>query len=148
MKSSLLRFFYHFYQVRRKRRHGHGYHPLQTDNHTTVSRTFHLYKHPLVALEVTTRNTDFRTFTQVHLIGTEEDKMLEEIQKSGKQSNVSMIAFTATPKPDTIQLFGTLNAEGKKESFDLYSMKQTSLDKGTQRKTTENELPSLTKCTA
>lgn len=55
---------------------------------------------------------------------TEEDKMLEEIQKSGKQKNVSMIAFTATPKPDTLQLFGTLNSEGKKESFDLYSMKQ------------------------
>ncbi len=55
---------------------------------------------------------------------TEEDKMVEEIQKSGKQSNVSMIAFTATPKPDTIQLFGTLNASGKKESFDVYSMKQ------------------------
>ena len=55
---------------------------------------------------------------------TEEDKMLEEIQKSGKQKNVSMIAFTATPKSDTLQLFGTLNAEGKKESFDLYSMKQ------------------------
>ena len=55
---------------------------------------------------------------------TEEDKMLEEIQKSGKQNNVSIIAFTATPKPDTIQLFGTLNSEGKKESFDLYSMKQ------------------------
>ena len=33
---------------------------------------------------------------------TEEDKMLEEIQKSGKQSNVSMIAFTATTKPDNI----------------------------------------------
>ena len=55
---------------------------------------------------------------------TEEDKMLEEIRKSGKQGNVSMIAFTATPKPDTLQLFGTLNAEGKKESFDLYSMRQ------------------------
>ena len=55
---------------------------------------------------------------------TEEDKMLEEIQRSGKQDNVSMIAFTATPKPDTIQLFGTLNAQGQKESFDLYSMKQ------------------------
>ena len=27
-------------------------------------------------------------------------------------------------------------------------MKKTSLDKGTQRKTTENELPSLTQCTA
>ena len=55
---------------------------------------------------------------------TEEDLMLEEIRKSGKQSNVSMIAFTATPKPETIQLFGTLNAQGRKESFDLYSMKQ------------------------
>lgn len=30
----------------------------------------------------------------------------------------------------------------------LYSTSQTSLDKGTQRKTTENELPSLTQCTA
>ena len=29
-----------------------------------------------------------------------------------------------------------------------FSGKETSLDKGTQRKTTENELPSLTKCTA
>lgn len=55
---------------------------------------------------------------------TEEDLMLEEIRKSGKQPNVSMIAFTATPKPETIQLFGTLNAQGRKDSFDLYSMKQ------------------------
>jgi len=55
---------------------------------------------------------------------TMEDKISEEIQKSGKQQNVSMIAFTATPKPSTIQLFGTLNAEGKKSSFDLYPMKQ------------------------
>lgn len=28
------------------------------------------------------------------------------------------------------------------------ALMQTSLDKGTQRKTTENELPSLTQCTA
>ena len=55
---------------------------------------------------------------------TEEDKIREEIQKSGKQSNVSIIAFTATPKAETLQLFGTLNADGKKVSFDLYSMKQ------------------------
>lgn len=55
---------------------------------------------------------------------TEEDKMLQEIRRSGKQENVSMIAFTATPKPDTIQLFGTLNPDGNKYSFDVYSMKQ------------------------
>ena len=30
----------------------------------------------------------------------------------------------------------------------LYKSMETSLDKGTQRKTTENELPSLTQCTA
>ncbi|MFL8711773.1 type I restriction endonuclease subunit R [Clostridioides sp. GD02377] len=54
----------------------------------------------------------------------EEDKIVEEIQKSGKQKNVSMIAFTATPKPDTLQLFGTLNDKGQKDSFDLYPMKQ------------------------
>lgn len=55
---------------------------------------------------------------------TLEDKIVDEINKTGKQSNVSMIAFTATPKGDTLQLFGTLNAEGKKEAFDVYSMKQ------------------------
>lgn len=52
------------------------------------------------------------------------DLIEEEIQRCGKQPNVSMIAFTATPKPTTLQLFGTLNEEGKKVAFDLYSMKQ------------------------
>lgn len=32
--------------------------------------------------------------------------------------------------------------------FSEQGQKETSLDKGTQRKTTENELPSLTQCTA
>ena len=52
------------------------------------------------------------------------DFIEEEIARSGKQENVSMIAFTATPKPTTLQLFGTLNENGKKVAFDLYSMKQ------------------------
>lgn len=55
---------------------------------------------------------------------TVEDKIVEEVKKSGKQPNVTMIAFTATPKPGTLQLFGTLNDEGKKVSFDLYCMRQ------------------------
>jgi type I restriction enzyme R subunit len=53
-----------------------------------------------------------------------EEKIKIERAKSGKQPNVTMIAFTATPKPGTIQLFGTLNDEGKKTCFDLYSMRQ------------------------
>lgn len=34
------------------------------------------------------------------------------------------------------------------QEYRIVSAKETSLDKGTQRKTTENELPSLTQCTA
>lgn len=52
------------------------------------------------------------------------DVIEDEIARCGKQPNVSMIAFTATPKPTTLQLFGCLNEEGKKVAFDLYFMKQ------------------------
>lgn len=55
---------------------------------------------------------------------TVSDLIEEEISRSGKQPNISIIAFTATPKATTLQLFGTLNEEGKKVAFDLYSMKQ------------------------
>jgi type I restriction enzyme R subunit len=55
---------------------------------------------------------------------TTEDKITEEISRIGKQANVSMFAFTATPKPETIALFGTTDDDGKKKAFDLYSMKQ------------------------
>lgn len=61
-------------------------------------------------------------------VSEEEESMADliedEISRSGKQPNVSMIAFTATPKPTTLQLFGALNEDGKKAAFDLYSMKQ------------------------
>ena len=41
-----------------------------------------------------------------------EDIITDEIKRNGKQANVSMFAFTATPKPTTIQLFGRLNTKG------------------------------------
>lgn len=53
-----------------------------------------------------------------------EDAIADEIARNGKQKNVSMFAFTATPKPTTLQLFGTLNDKGQREAFHLYSMKQ------------------------
>ena len=53
-----------------------------------------------------------------------EDAIADEIARNGKQKNVSMFAFTATPKPTTLQLFGTLNPKGQREAFHLYSMKQ------------------------
>lgn len=53
-----------------------------------------------------------------------EDLIAEEVSKSGKKPNVSMFAFTATPKPTTLQLFGRLNNKGQREAFHIYSMKQ------------------------
>lgn len=53
-----------------------------------------------------------------------EDMIADEVRRIGKQSNVSMFAFTATPKPTTLQLFGRLNTKGQREAFHIYSMKQ------------------------
>lgn len=53
-----------------------------------------------------------------------DDLITDQIEKSGKQSNVSMFAFTATPKDKTLRLFGRLNPHGQYEAFHLYSMKQ------------------------
>lgn len=59
--------------------------------------------------------------------GLEEDAE-DEIRKSmlarGKQDNLSFFGFTATPKPKTVEVFGTKGDNGKPEPFHLYSMKQ------------------------
>ncbi len=53
------------------------------------------------------------------------DEIIEdEIQSKADQKNISFFAFTATPKSKTIEIFGTKNAGGDKEEFDLYSMEQ------------------------
>ena len=53
-----------------------------------------------------------------------EDIIIDEINRHGKQDNVSFFAFTATPKPTTLQLFGKVNTKGQREAFHIYSMKQ------------------------
>lgn len=55
---------------------------------------------------------------------TAADAIEREIARTGKQANVSIIAFTATPKATTLQLFGTTQPDGSKAPFDVYSMKQ------------------------
>jgi type I restriction enzyme R subunit len=54
----------------------------------------------------------------------EDDSVRETIQKSGPQKNISIFAFTATPKPKTLEVFGIIDTEGKPKPFHLYSMKQ------------------------
>ncbi len=53
-----------------------------------------------------------------------DEVIADEISKKGQQPNISQFAFTATPKPKTIELFGTLQPDGGKEPFDIYSMEQ------------------------
>lgn len=53
-----------------------------------------------------------------------EEKIVETIEKSGQQDNISFFAFTATPKPKTIEKFGTYNEDGIPEPFHIYSMRQ------------------------
>ncbi|MFY7813983.1 MAG: glycoside hydrolase family 3 N-terminal domain-containing protein, partial [Chryseobacterium taeanense] len=52
-----------------------------------------------------------------------DDLIAEEIKKKGDQTNISFFAFTATPKPKTLELFGTIR-NGQKVAFDLYTMEQ------------------------
>ncbi|MBN2425547.1 MAG: type I restriction endonuclease subunit R [Calditrichaceae bacterium] len=54
----------------------------------------------------------------------EDDYVREVIQKRGPQKNISLFAFTATPKPKTLEVFGKKDGEGKPQPFHLYSMRQ------------------------
>ena len=54
----------------------------------------------------------------------EDDYIREVIQKRGPQKNMSLFAFTATPKAKTLEVFGTKDAKGKPKPFHLYSMRQ------------------------
>jgi len=53
-----------------------------------------------------------------------ESAVLAEIEKRGRLPNLSTFAFTATPKPKTLELFGTKRADGKFAPFHLYTMRQ------------------------
>jgi len=61
----------------------------------------------------------------------EEDYVRETIRKRGPQKNISLFAFTATPKAKTLEVFGTLTppplgeaGRGQPKPFHLYSMRQ------------------------
>ena len=53
-----------------------------------------------------------------------DDVVLAEMEKRGHLPNVSTFAFTATPKPRTLELFGTRQPDGTFKPFHLYSMRQ------------------------
>ncbi len=57
--------------------------------------------------------------------GSDTDALLEKLMKDRKMStNCSYFAFTATPKKETLERFGSEDSEGKFHPYHLYSMKQ------------------------
>ncbi|OZF33041.1 restriction endonuclease subunit R [Rhodococcus sp. 14-2483-1-1] len=56
--------------------------------------------------------------------GAPDDPLLAIARSRGKQGNLSFFAFTATPKPKTLDTFGRIDAEGHKRPFHTYSMRQ------------------------
>lgn len=58
-----------------------------------------------------------------------DDPLIASARQRGKQRNLSFFAFTATPKPKTLETFGQLDAEGVKRPFHTYSMRQA-IDEG------------------
>jgi type I restriction enzyme R subunit len=55
---------------------------------------------------------------------TYEDEIILQMETRRRQPNISYFAFTATPKPKTLELFGSLQADGSYKPFHIYSMKQ------------------------
>ena len=53
-----------------------------------------------------------------------QDKILEAMRSRKMRGNASYFAFTATPKPATLEKFGVAQPDGKSLPFHLYSMKQ------------------------
>jgi type I restriction enzyme R subunit len=53
-----------------------------------------------------------------------ENAVLAEMEARGRLPNLSTFAFTATPKPKTLELFGTPRPDGKFAPFHLYTMRQ------------------------
>ena len=53
-----------------------------------------------------------------------QDLVLKTMRSRKMRGNASYLAFTATPKPSTLEKFGMPTAEGGFKEFHLYSMKQ------------------------
>lgn len=52
------------------------------------------------------------------------DEIDEKLLAQGAHNNLSFYAFTATPKPKTLQIFGKLQSDGKHHPYHNYSMRQ------------------------
>jgi len=52
-------------------------------------------------------------------------KIKREMKSRQKQDHISFFGFTGTPKPQTLEVFGTLQSDGTKQPFHSYTMYQS-----------------------
>ena len=57
-------------------------------------------------------------------VDTETVLAAQMAAKASQEKNITYLAFTATPKQKTLELFGRKNADGLPEPFHVYSMRQ------------------------
>lgn len=58
------------------------------------------------------------------VVDSADEALLASARNRGKQRNLSFFAFTATPKPKTLETFGEVGPDGSKRPFHTYSMRQ------------------------
>lgn len=58
-------------------------------------------------------------------VNEEVMKIQTEMRSRQKQNHISFFGFTGTPKPQTIEIFGTPQPDGSKKPFHTYTMRQS-----------------------
>ena len=59
------------------------------------------------------------------MVNDEISKIRSEMKSRQKQNHISFFGFTGTPKPQTIEVFGTPQTDGSKIPFHTYTMRQS-----------------------
>ncbi|MCI4641340.1 MAG: DEAD/DEAH box helicase family protein [Flavobacteriaceae bacterium] len=59
------------------------------------------------------------------VINDEISKIQSEMKSRQKQNHISFFGFTGTPKPQTLEVFGTLQSDGTRRPFHTYTMRQS-----------------------
>jgi len=59
------------------------------------------------------------------IVNDEISKIRSEMKSRQKQNHISFFGFTGTPKPQTLEVFGTLQSDGTRRPFHTYTMRQS-----------------------
>ena len=59
------------------------------------------------------------------VVNDEISKIQSEMKSRQKQNHISFFGFTGTPKPQTLEVFGTLQPDGTRRPFHTYTMRQS-----------------------